>query len=220
MSDHRIVRRVVTLAVAVLALSQAPRAWAQCNAFTSFYQPTTCWSSGSSWGCCDNTPTQYLVGQAGDVVLSNTNVTLQPITSSVGMVYGHAQALYDNRGGSFTESFWDGVSPPTSEQTGEPHECSIPASPYCLARLNPGSLSNYTENAVPGTLISGMANPYCSVPSELYHFSSFLNTPTQDCYQNCNDWECAQDDNYGDCLSWYCNSYDPPTCTTETITGG
>jgi hypothetical protein len=179
-----------------------------------------CWyaSDGSgSYSCWDHHPAQYTTGAAGDVALSNTNQTLRPITDAMGMINGHAAALYDNSGDTFTESFWDASFPPKSQDTGEPHACGRPVSPYYAARLSPGSLTAYVEDAVPGTLVKAMANPYCSIPSEKYHFSSFLNLPTQDCTQTCVDWNCYYDYDY----NWVCdcNSYST-SCTTNTIRGG
>jgi hypothetical protein len=131
--------------------------------------------------CVDTTyvPARYTTGASGDVALNTNSGTaaadaLAPIASAMGLTYFHAKLLQDNSGQRFTETYWNGITPPSSSATGEPHECSRVISPFYLASLSPGS-GIYYEDAQPGVLVKSFGTPGCTVPIDGYHVTSFLN---------------------------------------------
>jgi hypothetical protein len=123
---------------------------------------------------------RYTNGGAGDVALVPTSssptgsqVALAPIAAALGFKYVHAQLLYDGTGSTFTQTYWDGNSPPSSKTTGEPHICSRVISPFFLARLWPGA-GTAAQDAVPADLVKGFGRAGCTVPADSYHFNSFI----------------------------------------------
>jgi hypothetical protein len=133
------------------------------------------------------TPPRFTNGNVGDVALvgnsgSAAAQALAPIANALGMTYFHVTMLSDNAGG-VTETYWDGIAPPSSHQTGEPHECSRVVSPWYLARLGPGAWTGW-DDVVQADLVQGLATTACNLTQyasseygtyDTYHINSFLN---------------------------------------------
>src|ERR1700722_18910974 len=133
------------------------------------------------------TPPRFTNGSPGDVALIGNSGSvaaeaLAPIAGPLGMTYFHTSMIYSNIG-QMTETYWNGVPPPSSNSTDEPHPCSRVLSPWNLARLGEGAWAGWYD-VVPATLVKGLrktactplqrggANPYGTF--DTYHFNSFL----------------------------------------------
>jgi hypothetical protein len=144
--------------------------------------------AGSECGqVCVWTPARFTNGNPGDVALignsgSAAGEALAPIAGALGLTYFHAEMIANSAGG-MTETYWNGIAPQSSAQTGEPHVCSRVMSPWYLARLGPGAWSGWDDVAA-AMLVKGFrttactpvarggANPYGTY--DTYHFNSFL----------------------------------------------
>ena len=173
-------------------------------------QPPVC---GDFCESCVYTPARFTAGAAGTVALSQNSgdtaaAALKPILGALGATYYHAQILYDASGDHFTETEWNGVTPPASNSTGEPHVCSRLISPYYLASLSPGAVTDIAEDApVPATLIAGFGTAGCSVPADGYHLASFTQDaiPGGSCEKLLTDY-CGVPVNKGTCALGICGS--------------
>jgi hypothetical protein len=161
----------------VLALA-APALWSDDASATALPpQPPVC---GDFCESCVYTPARYTAGAAGTVALtansgSVASDALAPIATDLGMTYYHSLALYDASGNHFTETEWNGVTPPSSDATSgtNHHPCSRIMDPFFLSSLSPGAVTDIAEDAVvPATLIAGFATAGCSVPRDGYHLTS------------------------------------------------
>jgi hypothetical protein len=135
------------------------------------WEGSTCGTIGSY------TPARFTNGNPGDVALignsgSAAASALAPIAGVLGMTYFHVSMVHDNAGG-MTETYWDGIAPPSSDTTGEPDVCSRVISPFFLARLSPGTIAPYPD-VVPANLVKGMRTTACYPPADNYHFNSFI----------------------------------------------
>jgi hypothetical protein len=141
------------------------------------------WSSKAQAQACGTvysyTPARFTNANVGDVALignsgSAAAQTLAPLAAAVNMEYFHASMVYDNQG-TVTETFWDGMAPPSSASTGEDRICTKVVSPYFLARLSPGAYQGgLMPDVVPSMLVQGLSNSPCTLPQDNYHINSFL----------------------------------------------
>jgi hypothetical protein len=133
------------------------------------------------------TPPRFTNGNPGDVALignsgSAASQALAPIAATLGMTYFHTSMVYSSIG-QMTETYWNGIAPPSSSQTGEPHICSRVMSPWYLARLGPGAWAGWND-VVPANLVKGLRTTACTPVArggtnpygtkDTYHFNSFL----------------------------------------------